>query len=91
MVGSLWDVLFGCSHRRTTFPITPRWRNGVPGRAADMRSETYIVCLECGKQFPYSWEQMRVLASRKRLRKEPAAAHGLAAWLSRHRWSSRGT
>ena len=29
-------------------------RSGVP-------PETYVVCLECGKEFPYSWEEMKVL------------------------------
>jgi hypothetical protein len=26
------------------------------------RSGTYVVCLDCGKEFPYDWQQMRVVS-----------------------------
>lgn len=45
----LLNGLFGCSHRRTTFPLT-----------RDRKKETYIVCLDCGKEFSYNWQEMRV-------------------------------
>jgi hypothetical protein len=50
------DWLFGCSHRKTTFPRTPAAVKGRPGT----REGTYIVCLDCGRQFAYDWTTMRV-------------------------------
>ena len=52
MIDSLIDALFGCRHQRTTFPLTPA------RKAGSGPSETYVVCLGCGKQFTYDWEQM---------------------------------
>lgn len=59
MLQSLLNTLFGCSHRRTTFPLTPSRSNGygAPGAA---RNGTYVVCLDCGKEFAYNWDEMRV-------------------------------
>ena len=54
MLGSIFESLFGCSHRRLTRPITPVSKPGVPS------GETYVVCLECGKQFAYDWNHMRI-------------------------------
>lgn len=56
----LVDALFGCSHKHCTFPITSRTnpaRNHAEG--------TYVVCLDCGKEFPYDWEHMKVVASER--------------------------
>lgn len=51
--------LFGCSHRRTTFPITRgRKFSGVSATATTNR--TYVVCLDCGKEFAYDWKSMSV-------------------------------
>jgi len=55
MLQSILNVLFGCSHPRTTFPLTPGRRG-----AAQTGSKTYVVCLDCGKEFAYDWEEMRV-------------------------------
>jgi len=57
MFQSLINSLFGCSHQRTTFPQTPGRRNVAPGAT---RSGTYVVCLDCGKEFAYDWSRMRV-------------------------------
>jgi len=54
MLGSIFENLFSCSHRRLTRPITPVGKPGMPG------GETYVVCLECGKQFAYDWNRMRI-------------------------------
>ncbi|HVP10458.1 MAG TPA: hypothetical protein VMV94_04625 [Phycisphaerae bacterium] len=54
MISVLADLLFRCPHRRLTRPITPVSKPGEPG------GETYVVCLECGKQFYYDWEKMRL-------------------------------
>ena len=41
--------LFGCSHARTTFPLTL-----VRGR------KPHVTCLACGKEFDYDWSEMRI-------------------------------
>ena len=58
MMQSLVNALFGCSHRRTTFPLTPgRKYEPAPGA---VRNGTYVVCLDCGREFGYDWSEMRV-------------------------------
>lgn len=52
MLNSVFDSLFGCSHRRTTFPITPKRPSSRPG--------AYVSCLDCGKEFAYNWSEMRM-------------------------------
>jgi hypothetical protein len=52
VIDSLFNILFQCRHRRTTFPLTPA------GKTKSEPGETYVVCLECGKQFTYDWEHM---------------------------------
>ena len=55
MFESLFNtLLFRCGHRRTTFPLTPARKTGA-GPA-----QTYVVCLDCGKQFTYDWKNMRL-------------------------------
>ncbi len=61
MLEVLENFLFGCLHRQTSFPITPRPRPGRGTRKASVPFPTYVVCLDCGKEFPYSWEEMRIL------------------------------
>jgi hypothetical protein len=56
MLGSLLNTLFGCSHGRTTFPITPG-RRSMP---VAHRHGTYVVCLDCGQEFSYDWNEMRL-------------------------------
>jgi hypothetical protein len=55
---NLLDRLLGCSHGRCSFPIT--LRSSGPN-ASSLPSRTYIVCLECGKEFPYDWREMKLL------------------------------
>jgi hypothetical protein len=59
MLQSLFDTLFGCSHQRTTFPLTPGRRSGGAAAGA-VRSGTYVTCLDCGREFDYDWNSMRV-------------------------------
>ncbi len=68
-MANLFDLLFGCSHRNYTFPQTMK-----PAQRRRMTSatNTYVVCLECGKEFPYDWKEMRIVA-------DPRAAHGVSA------------
>ena len=53
------DMMFGCSHKRLSFPITVR---GARRRSeAASVTGTYVVCLECGHEFPYDWNEMKVI------------------------------
>ena len=54
MIGTLFDLLFHCGHRHLSRPFTPLGQQGVP------RRETYVVCLDCTKQFAYDLTAMRV-------------------------------
>ncbi len=56
MLQSILNTLFGCSHARTTFPLTPA-RHGTASGAE--RRGMYVVCLDCGKEFSYDWAGMR--------------------------------
>jgi hypothetical protein len=61
MISKMIDVLFGCHHSRYSFPVTLR----VPAKRpqAGALTGTYVTCLECGKEFPYDWQEMRVITS----------------------------
>jgi len=59
MLQSIFNSLFGCSHQRTTFPITPKRRN-TGFTASSARANAYVVCLDCGKEFAYDWQAMRI-------------------------------
>jgi hypothetical protein len=52
---------WGCSHRKTSFPITL----GKGPKKTEVPKRTYIVCLDCGKELPYSWEEMAVVKTQK--------------------------
>jgi len=65
MLQSLIDALFGCPHRRTTFPMRPLHRM-APKRGERVHVYAYVVCLDCGKEFEYDWAQMRIAAQIKR-------------------------
>jgi hypothetical protein len=54
MIDSLLNLLFRCPHRSLTRPVSPVSKAGVP------HGQTYVVCLECGKQFAYDLQEMRV-------------------------------
>jgi hypothetical protein len=56
----LFNSLFGCSHQRTTFPLTPGRKIAAYNAASATRSGTYVVCLDCGKEFAYDWDGMRI-------------------------------
>ena len=58
MLQSLLNSLFGCSHQRTTFPQTPGRKSNFA--AGGTHKGTYVVCLDCGKEFAYNWDEMRV-------------------------------
>jgi hypothetical protein len=59
MIDSLFNTLLFCSHRRISFPMTirrkPQAISGVP-----CRNRTFVICLDCAKEFSYNWEEMRI-------------------------------
>lgn len=57
----LYEVFLGCSHRRLTRPFT-------------LENETYMVCLDCGKQIYYSMDSMHTLSAREVRRMHAANA-----------------
>lgn len=61
MVAKLIDLVFGCRHPRYSFPVTIRGVGRRPQAAA--LTGTYVACLDCGKEFPYDWREMKVITS----------------------------
>jgi hypothetical protein len=53
LIDSVLNLLFRCPHQRLTRPVTPVGKAGEHG-------ETYVVCLDCGKQFAYDVKQMKI-------------------------------
>jgi hypothetical protein len=60
MIAKILDAVFGCWHSQYSFPITVRSRTRSQAAAL---TGTYVVCLDCGKELPYDWEEMRVVSS----------------------------
>jgi hypothetical protein len=54
MIDTVLNLVFRCSHRRLTRPVTAVSRGGVPQGGA------YVVCLDCGKQFAYDTTKMHI-------------------------------
>jgi hypothetical protein len=52
MFGWLLNLLFGCRHRKTSFPMTPV-------DPVEAGHGAFVVCLDCGKRFSYDWDRMR--------------------------------
>lgn len=63
MIQRLVDSLFGCRHSHYSFPVTVRRATRRPQAAA--LTGTYVVCLDCGKEFAYDWQEMKVITSPK--------------------------
>lgn len=61
MLSKLYDALFGCRHSRYSFPVTVRLSRRRPQAAA--LTGTYVACLDCGKELPYDWQEMKVVTS----------------------------
>lgn len=60
MFAKFADLLFGCSHKNYSFPMTTR--PGQRRSGAALATGTYVVCLDCGKEFAYDWKQMKVIS-----------------------------
>jgi hypothetical protein len=54
VIDTLLNLLFRCAHRRLTRPVAPITKAGQP------HSQSYVVCLDCGKQFEYDLSEMRI-------------------------------
>ena len=54
VIDTILNLLFRCAHRHLTRPFTP-----VGGQAAP-QGTTYVVCLDCTKQFAYDLKAMRI-------------------------------
>lgn len=59
MLAKVLDAFFGCWHNHYSFPITVR--SGSRRSQAASLTGTYVVCLDCGKELPYDWQEMRVI------------------------------
>jgi hypothetical protein len=70
MIGKLVDAFFGCRHSRYSFPVTIRGAARRPQAAA--LTGTYVACLDCGREFPYDWQDMKVITSPERHRERLA-------------------
>jgi RNA polymerase subunit RPABC4/transcription elongation factor Spt4 len=70
MIAKVVDALFGCRHSRYSFPVTVRRAARRPQAAA--LTGTYVVCLDCGKEFAYDWQEMKVITSPERHREHLA-------------------
>jgi hypothetical protein len=58
MFAKVLESFFGCWHGHYSFPITvKRGRRS----AAALVTGTYVVCLDCGKELPYDWKQMKIV------------------------------
>lgn len=64
MFTKLMDTVFGCRHARYSFPITVR--AGSTRYPTAQRSGTYVACLDCGKEFRYDWQEMKIVGSQGR-------------------------
>ncbi len=74
MIFNFLDMVFGCWHKNYSFPITAKG-NARRSSAASVTG-TYVVCLDCGKEFAYDWAGMKLVTSapEKSSRIEPAVA-----------------
>ena len=61
MLGKVLDAVFGCRHGHYSFPITIRHSSIRTEVRAAALTGTYVACLDCGKELPYDWRQMKVV------------------------------
>ena len=77
MILNFVDFLFGCWHRNYSFPITSK--PGHRRSEAALVTGTYVVCLDCGKEFPYDWREMKVVSANRGARHRLAEAEQVRA------------
>lgn len=61
IITDIIDALFGCSHKHSSFPITAK--PGQRRSPAAAVTGTYVVCLDCGQEFAYDWQEMKFVAA----------------------------
>ncbi len=61
MISQLFDAVFGCRHAHYSFPITVRKNR----RGASAITGTYVVCLDCSRELPYDWKEMKVVSGQR--------------------------
>jgi hypothetical protein len=66
MMGACLELLLGCFHRNQTRPFT-------------LKKTCYTVCLDCGREIPYSWAKMRSLKQDEDVNGGNRAGHTAAA------------
>jgi len=78
MIAEIFDAFFGCKHAHYSFPISVR---PASRRSSAMKlTGTYVACLDCGREFPYDWREMKVIDSPAEQRHYVASlAHKVAA------------
>ncbi len=64
MLAKLFEAVFGCSHIRYSFPMKTRASRSPAARLTG----TYVVCLDCGKEFAYDWNEMTIIESASQIR-----------------------
>lgn len=70
MIAACLEFLLGCAHPNQTRPFT-------------LNHTCYTVCLDCGRELPYSWAEMRTLG------RGESAQRRAAAWPSAKRRIAR--
>ena len=75
-IRDMFDVFFGCSHKHYSFPISTKPCQRRSQAAAV--TGTYVVCLDCGQEFPYDWQEMRFVSAREKAGKLAEAAEPFA-------------
>ena len=70
MISELFDTFFGCKHSHFSFPISVR--PASRRTSAARLTGTYVACLDCGREFPYDWQEMKVITSPERHREHLA-------------------
>jgi hypothetical protein len=54
MIEAILNLLLHCHHRHLSRPVCPIRKHGI------LQGESYVVCLDCGQQFAYDTQQMRM-------------------------------
>ena len=55
---------FRCTHKKTSLPIAKPRKNPETNRLFN----TFVVCLKCGEQLPYSFHESRMVQDRRTAR-----------------------
>lgn len=76
MIANLIDMFFGCWHKNYSFPITVKAGQRRSGAASV--TGTYVVCLDCGKEFAYDWRTMKVVTADGKRGRQIAAVESYA-------------